>query len=80
MVNLKKARVLLTSGQKKRSFYGFNYPKCFLDLLGINYNSVVATFSHKMARNEKPTIDVDGDLKLIYVELVNEILKEIRGK
>jgi UDP-2-acetamido-2,6-beta-L-arabino-hexul-4-ose reductase len=55
--------------------YGFNYPKCFLDLLS-NYNSVVATFSHKMARNETPKIDVDGDLKLIYVgELVNEILK-----
>jgi UDP-2-acetamido-2,6-beta-L-arabino-hexul-4-ose reductase len=29
-----------------------------------------------MARNETPKIDVDGDLKLIYVgELVNEILK-----
>jgi hypothetical protein len=31
---------------------------------------VVATFSHKMARNETPIIDVDGDLKLIYVELI----------
>ena len=46
-----------------------------------NYNSVVATFCHKLSHNETPTIDVDGDLKLIYVgELVNSIINEIRSK
>lgn len=44
------------------------------------YNSVVATFCHQVSRNETPKIDVDGDLKLIYVgELVFVILKEIRS-
>jgi UDP-2-acetamido-2,6-beta-L-arabino-hexul-4-ose reductase len=52
----------------------------FFGPFGHQFNSVVATFSHKMARNETPKIDVDGDLKLIYVgELVREILKEIRS-
>lgn len=39
------------------------------------YNSVVATFAHQIANNELPKIEVDGDLKLIYVaELVREII------
>lgn len=42
------------------------------------YNSVVATFSHQLAHGEMPTIAVDGQVKLIYVgELVNVILNEI---
>lgn len=37
------------------------------------YNSVIATFSHQLTHNETPKIDVDGELKLIYInELVNE--------
>lgn len=44
------------------------------------YNSVVATFCHQVSRNETPKIEVDGDLKLIYVgELVSVILEEIRS-
>ena len=44
------------------------------------YNSVIATFCHQVSRNETPKIDVDGDLKLIYVgELVSVILREIRS-
>lgn len=44
------------------------------------YNSVVATFCYQVSRNETPAIDVDGDLKLMYVgELVNVILTEIRS-
>ena len=31
------------------------------------YNSVIATFCHQLACGETPKIDVDGDLKLIYV-------------
>jgi UDP-2-acetamido-2,6-beta-L-arabino-hexul-4-ose reductase len=42
------------------------------------YNSVIATFCHQLASGETPIIDVDGDLKLIYVgELVEEIIKLI---
>ncbi len=42
------------------------------------YNSVVATFSHQISHGETPKIEVDGQVKLIYVgELVAVILKEI---
>ncbi len=45
------------------------------------YNSVVATFSHQLTNNEVPKIQVDGDLKLIYVdELVSAIITKIREK
>jgi UDP-2-acetamido-2,6-beta-L-arabino-hexul-4-ose reductase len=45
-----------------------------------NYNSVIATFCHQIARGETPKIDVDGDLKLIYVgDLVKEIIQLIRN-
>jgi UDP-2-acetamido-2,6-beta-L-arabino-hexul-4-ose reductase len=43
-----------------------------------NYNSVIATFCHKLNYNEIPIIEVDGDLKLIYVnQLVAKILEVI---
>lgn len=42
------------------------------------YNSVVATFCHQLTHNEQPKIDVDGELKLIYVgELVEVIMNTI---
>lgn len=45
------------------------------------YNSVVATFCHQLCHNETPKIDVDGDMKLIYVqELVTEIIESVRLK
>ena len=43
-----------------------------------NYNSVIATFSHKLTHNETPEIHVDGELKLIYInELVEEFYSAI---
>jgi UDP-2-acetamido-2,6-beta-L-arabino-hexul-4-ose reductase len=45
------------------------------------YNSVVATFCYQVSRNETPKIEVDGQLKLIYVgELVEEIIRAIRSE
>jgi UDP-2-acetamido-2,6-beta-L-arabino-hexul-4-ose reductase len=42
------------------------------------YNSVIATFCHQLTHNEEPKIDVDGELKLIYIgELVNSIIQQI---
>ncbi len=39
------------------------------------YNSVVATFSHQLTHNEMPEIEIDGQLKLIYVgELAAQII------
>jgi len=45
-----------------------------------NYNSVIATFSHKLTHNETSEIHVDGELKLIYInELVEEFYSAILG-
>ena len=38
------------------------------------YNSVVATFCHQLANGETPTINMDGNLQLIYV---NELVEAI---
>jgi UDP-2-acetamido-2,6-beta-L-arabino-hexul-4-ose reductase len=39
---------------------------------------VVATFCHQLTHNEQPKIDIDGELKLIYVtELVQTIITHI---
>jgi UDP-2-acetamido-2,6-beta-L-arabino-hexul-4-ose reductase len=43
------------------------------------YNSVIATFSHQLAKGESTKIEVNGDLKLIYVgDLVDKIIGLIR--
>ena len=45
------------------------------------YNSFVATFCHQLTHGETPTIANDGEVKLIYVqELVDLIIKEIRSE
>jgi len=42
------------------------------------YNSVIATFSHQLTHGEKPEIQIDGELKLIYInELVQEFYKAV---
>ncbi|RTZ00888.1 SDR family oxidoreductase [Flavobacterium sp. RSP49] len=59
-------------------FTGMIIPNVFGPFGHPNYNSVVATFCHKLSHNDTPTIEVDGDMKLIYVgELVDAILSEI---
>lgn len=43
------------------------------------YNSFIATFCHQLTHGETPTIANDGEVKLIYVqELVDLIVNEIR--
>jgi len=43
------------------------------------YNSFIATFCHQLTHGETPTIDNDGEVNLIYVqELVQVIIDEIR--
>ena len=42
--------------------------------------SFIATFCHQLTRNERPKIEVDGVVKLIYVgDLVNIIIDKIRS-
>jgi UDP-2-acetamido-2,6-beta-L-arabino-hexul-4-ose reductase len=79
----KEGRELLANWAIKANatFTGMIIPNVFGPFGHPNYNSVVATFSHQVANGESPRIEVDGQLKLIYVgELVAEIIKAIEEK
>ncbi|WP_324721859.1 polysaccharide biosynthesis C-terminal domain-containing protein [Salinimicrobium sp. HB62] len=61
------------------TFTGMVIPNVYGPFGNPFYNSVVATFSHQIAHNETPEIEVDGDLKLIYIsELVGEVVQKIK--
>jgi len=61
-------------------FTGLIIPNIFGPFGHPYYNSVVATFCHQLTHNETPKIDVDGEIKLIYVgELVKEIIKHLQS-
>jgi UDP-2-acetamido-2,6-beta-L-arabino-hexul-4-ose reductase len=78
----KEGRELMMDWAKRAGgkFTGMIIPNVFGPFGHPNYNSVVATFCHKLSHNDTPTIEVDGDMKLIYVrELVDAILSEIRS-
>ena len=60
-------------------FTGFVIPNVFGPFGNPYYNSVVATFCHQLTHNETPKIEIDGEIKLIYVaELVEHITKKIQ--
>jgi UDP-2-acetamido-2,6-beta-L-arabino-hexul-4-ose reductase len=78
----KEGRELMVDWAKRSGgkFTGMIIPNVFGPFGHPNYNSVVATFCHKLTHNDTPNIEVDGDMKLIYVgELVSGILSEIRS-
>lgn len=69
-------RVLLANWAKRNgaSFTGMVIPNVFGPFGKPYYNSVVATFSHQLTHNEKPRIETDTQLKLIYIgDLVKTI-------
>lgn len=60
------------------AFSGFIIPNVFGPFGRPYYNSVVATFCHQLTHNEEPLIEVDGELKLIYVsELIEHFITHI---
>jgi len=66
------------ANKNKTSFSGFVIPNVYGPFGHPYYNSVVATFCHQLTHDETPKIDVDGDMKLIYVsELVNAFIDQI---
>lgn len=76
----KKGRKLLEEWADKNAaqFTGLVIPNVFGPFGAPYYNSVVATFCHQLTHNQTPKIEVDGDLKLIYVgELVVQIIEHI---
>lgn len=79
----KEGRSLLAHWAKENGgkFTGMIIPNVFGPFGKPNFNSFIATFCHKLTHGENPTIDVDGDVRLIYVgELVQEILKQIKSE
>lgn len=62
-------------------FTGLVIPNVFGPFGRPFYNSVVSTFSYQLTHNQTPRIDVDNNMKLIYVnELVKIIEDIIRNK
>jgi UDP-2-acetamido-2,6-beta-L-arabino-hexul-4-ose reductase len=73
----KEGRKLLEqwASRNNAAFTGLIIPNVFGPFGNPYYNSVIATFCHQLTHNEEPKIEIDGDLKLIYVgELVKDIL------
>jgi UDP-2-acetamido-2,6-beta-L-arabino-hexul-4-ose reductase len=69
------------ASQTNNSISGLVIPNVFGPFGKPFYNSVVATFCYQIANNLSPKIDIDVELKLIYVgELVELMLKKIREK
>ncbi|MEP3209496.1 MAG: NAD-dependent epimerase/dehydratase family protein [Maribacter sp.] len=62
-------------------FTSLTIPNVFGPFGKPNYNSVVATFCHKVTRGEEPTIIKDGEVGLIYInELVSVCIDVIKNK
>lgn len=78
----KEGRLMLSQWANRAGgiFTGMVIPNVYGPFGNPFYNSVIATFCHQVSHGETPKIDIDGQLKLIYVgELVDEILKAIRN-
>ncbi len=76
----REGRNLLAQWAEKNNarFTGLIIPNVFGPFGLPYYNSVVATFCHQLTHNEQPKIDVDGEVKLIYVgELVRIFMDHI---
>lgn len=62
-------------------FTGLIIPNVFGPFGNPYYNSFIATFSHQLTHNETPNIEIDGDVKLIYIsELVDVFIDCIKGE
>ncbi|MGN7864988.1 polysaccharide biosynthesis C-terminal domain-containing protein [Chryseobacterium sp. 22458] len=78
----KEGRELFSEWAKKSggTFTGMIIPNVFGPFGKPNYNSFIATFCYKLTHGETPSIDNDGEVKLIYVgELVQEIINNIQS-
>jgi len=71
-----KNRLKAWSTRSGGLFTSFKIPNVFGPFGKPNYNSVVATFCHKVSRGESPEIIQDNEIGLIYVnELVYEFIQ-----
>lgn len=65
------------ANKNNANFTGLIIPNVYGPFGNPYYNSVIATFSHQLTHNETPKIEVDGEIKLIYV---NELVKHFIDK
>lgn len=62
-------------------FTGLIIPNIFGPFGHPFYNSVIATFCYQLTHSEEPKIDIDGNLKLIYVsELLENMIHLIKSQ
>jgi len=76
----KEGRLILEHWAKVNNaqFTGLIIPNVFGPFGDPYYNSVVATFCYQLTHGEQPKIDIDGEIKLIYVgELITYIINSI---
>ena len=76
----REGRELLAAWAKKAGarFSGMVIPNVFGPFGHPFYNSVVATFCHQLAHEEMPRIEMDAEMKLIYVgELVQQFIARL---
>lgn len=77
----KEGRELLIKWSKKNNapFTGLIIPNVFGPNSKPFYNTVVATFCYQLVNDQTPKIEIDAELKLIYInELIEEIIKIIK--
>ena len=67
-----KQRLMAWAEKSGGKFTSLTIPNVFGPFGKPNYNSVVATFCHKVAHDEEPTILNDGEVGLIYI---NDLVK-----
>ncbi len=79
----REGREMLAQWAEKNGalFTGMIIPNVFGPFGNPYYNSVVATFSHQLTHAEQPEIEIDAQLKLVYIgELVKMIYDLIHSK
>lgn len=66
----REGRQLLSRWAEKNGalFTGMVIPNVFGPFGNPYYNSVVATFSHQLTHEEQPRVEIDAQLKLIYID------------
>ncbi len=78
----KEGRILFENWAKANhaGFSGLIIPNVFGPFGKPFYNSVVATFCYQLTHNQQPTIEIDAEIRLIYVgSLVNHIINIINN-
>lgn len=74
-----KEKFITWANEHQATFTSLTIPNVFGPFGKPNYNSVVATFCHKIAHGESPTILQDGEVGLIYInELVAIFIANIK--